>query len=52
MGKQKLADDPTAPKAGSIRQAPDITHVGVKARQLLRNGSAQGGIERSYAVRP
>ena len=52
MGKQELADDPTALTAGVVRQAPDIAHVGIKARQLLRNGRVQGGIRRSYAISP
>ena len=52
MGKQKLADDPTAPAAGVVRQAPDITHVVVKAHQLSRNGSVLGGIKRRDATGP
>lgn len=52
MGKQKLAGDPTALTAGVVRQAPDITHVGIKARQLLRNGRIRGGIQRSHAISP
>jgi hypothetical protein len=27
MGKQKVADDPSAPKACIVRQTPDITHI-------------------------
>ena len=49
MGKQKLANDATALTPGAVRQTPDIAHVFVKARQLLRNGRVGGGILRSHA---
>lgn len=52
MGKQKRAGDPTALTAGVVRQAPDIPHVDVKARHLLRNGRFRGGIQRAHAIRP